>query len=54
MVFVQLNNDYFLLAFNKTHPIFEVQPGICPALFMLIYFKILFFLQLLNFKLLLK
>lgn len=33
MVFVQLNNDYFLLAFNKTHPIFEVQPGICPALF---------------------
>lgn len=44
MVFVQRNNDYFFLAFNKKkiHPIFEVQPGICPALFMLLYLSVLY------------
>ena len=40
MVFVQRNNDYFFLAFNKIHPIFEVQPGICPALFTLLYLSV--------------
>ena len=44
MVFVQRNNDYFFSVFNKIHPIFEVQPGICPALFVLLYLKVLHYL----------
>lgn len=29
-------------SFNKNHPIFEVQPDICPALFMLLYLSVLY------------